>query len=130
MKELQNKLSLREMSTAILTSPDNLTGTQRRRAMRMREKVVLVGTEPKPELQRLQERFSRTPVRSLVSQIARFARRAAHCKYLLEKMSPDSVFAQPMRDEQTRALTAFAVASGEWQKRTNPIPEPILAPNE
>lgn len=124
MKELQNQLSPLELSTTILTSSDKLTGTQRRRAMRMRETVVRVGTEPKPQIQKFQERFRRTQVGSLVSQIARFARRAAHCRYLLEKLSPQSVFAAPLRDEQERHLSMFVVASGEWQKRVNP--EPIL----
>lgn len=131
MKELKNQLSPLELSTTILTSSDKLTGTQRRRAMRMREKVVRVGTEPKPELQRFQERFRRTPVSSLVSQIGRFARRAAHCRYLLEKLAPDSVFAAPLRDEQTRHLTAFVLASGEWQRRAGPgIPANALPPVE
>lgn len=124
MKELQNQLSVLELSTTILTSK-KLTGTQRRRAMRMREKIVRVGADPKPMLQKFQERFRRTPIRSLVSQIGRFARHAAHCRYLLEKMSPNSSFAAAVQEEQTRNLTAFAVASGEWQKRTNPNPEPI-----
>lgn len=125
-KELKNKLTPKELATQVLFSPEKMSNAVRRRAMRMRETVVHIGTEPKPFADRCRGKFRTLTIGPLIRRIQRHARHAAHFRYQLEKLSSDSVFAPPLRVAQHQHLTAFALASAEWQRRINP--EPILEP--
>jgi len=114
----QNKIEPRDLSTSLLLTP-KLTSPKRRLAMRMRERVVRVGTEPKPETERLRAKFTQLQVGQLISWIGRFARRAATAKYILSELSPESVFTPKLCEEQDQNINAFILATQEYQSRIN-----------
>lgn len=135
--ETQNKLDAEAFDNVVSTqilAAEKASGTERRMAMRIREVVVRVGVAPKIESNRLQKKFKRLSIGPLVSWIGRFARRAATAKYLLEKLSPDSVFAPNIRNEQAKNLTAFILATKEYQtrgiKQNQPADPKSLGENE
>lgn len=108
-----------EVSTRVLSNPlQRLTAKSRKRFLRSRSNIVSVDGKPAvAEPIKFARRLTRLTLIQLGRERKKAARRAASAKYILDDLSPDSMFRPRVEKEQSAQIYRLAQVMAEIGSR-------------